>query len=123
MTHDLDAKGLEAAALVGARVLRDTIGWDNQAARAKAVYQAMADAAQPEGEADRIAVVVSAPKDGDRAYNSRLLLDPDTKLTEEDWRDLEGWVDECWGPLARAIVEVKLPRPAEPAVVAGRVVE
>jgi hypothetical protein len=117
MTRDLDAKGLEAA---WAELVRR--GWCDGGMLDRdlpAIIAAYLDAAQPAGEVDRIAVVVDP---AGRAFGATYRQATPTYqfLRLERMLVIEGGAD---GPFARAIVEVKLPRPAEPAVVAGRVVE
>ena len=114
MSDDLDPRGLDAALREFGKCWNEPLPFDKAVAGAIRAYL---DAIEPEGEPDRIAVVVNA------------LGQSTARYMHDGWQDDRDWgcvhaQAEYYGfhaPFARAIVECRLPRPAEPAVVKGRV--
>ena len=123
MSDDLDPKGLEAA--YAEAVANGWAPHDETAKERAATIETLANivseylaAIEPEGEPDRIAVVVN-----DERLGAGLPLAHRFGLHDDQWEAIER-VAGSFGhspPFARAIVECRLPRPAEPAVVKGRV--
>ena len=115
---DLDPRGLDAALREFGKCWNEPLPFDKAVAGAIRAYL---DAIEPEGEPDRIAVVVNANGSGfgqilkSPEQDSAREIDGVLRVTE---RRAAEWFP---GPFARAIVECRLPRPAEPAVVKGRV--
>lgn len=140
MTDELDARGLKAAAApnrptdyqVGvahgrreayrraiewARTIRDKgAGFDDLIGCLQAEEMNPPQFEPPRSlpEPDRIAVVV----DRDGVGHAKFV---NGSHSEDNWRLMQNLAAST-GPFARAIVECRLPRPAEPVTVQGRVV-
>lgn len=111
---ELDPRGLEAAAKALSELDSDgSVSWTAYAHEAAGAIRAYLAVTTPAGDLDRIAVVVNADGGGVASIVDH------HELSEVEWRDMEA--DAFGGPFVRAIVECRLPRPAEPVTVRGRV--